>query len=315
MRRSIFLFILLISFSLSIASQSLCDQDGFRVLHFTKTTGFDHNTRNESNSMFSAIGASRGFTITNTQNTDLFDELDSLLNFPVIIFSNASSNNNNPALSAAQQSNFKAYIEAGGSFIGIHAASDAYRNNNWTFYTDTVLGSVVQSSPNHTSSNHVNDMDHMTSHETLSGIPDPWSKEEEYYYWDINGGMIDSTNFTGLLRVRNTGSNSYDRTRRMAWYRELPSGARTFYTALGHKKNNYTTAGNTFRKLLENAVCWTANSQPGVVNGGNVKVVGGNLSIVDAGTGVILKSPGGDCFLLTVDDDGQLITTSTTCVN
>ncbi len=314
MRRFLFVHFLFLSFSFSLTSQSLCDQDGFRVLHFTKTTGFDHNTRAQSSAMFSDIGSSRGFTITDTQDTDLFDELDSLLKFPVIIFSNTSSNNNNPALSSSQQANFKAYIDAGGSFIGIHAASDAYRNNNWKFYTDTILGAVVQNGPNHTPANHVNIMDHMTSHETLSSIPDPWNKEEEYYYWDINQGMIDSINFTGLLRVRRTGPDSYDRSRRMAWYRELPSGARTFYTALGHKRINYTTTGNSFRKLLENAVCWTANGQPGSFNGGNVKVAGGHLSIVDNGAGIILKSPLGKCFLLTVDENGQLTSTPTSCV-
>lgn len=283
--------------------QSLCGADTtFRVLHFTKTSGFDHNTRDSSATMFTEIGLLHNFTIDDTEDASIFDELDSLLNYSIIIFSNTSGNS---LFDDTQKANMEAYIDAGGSFLGIHAASDTYRTG-WPWYNN-LLGAIVQSGPNHTSQNHNNDMDHELEHEILEGIPDPWNKTEEYYYWDLNGGMIDTINFATLLRVRQTGNETYDRARPTTWFRTFPSGARSFYTALGHQKSNYTDSSNEFRQLISNAVCWLAYDQSqSVVVGPRVSVDGAHLQVSDAGQAVIMKSPNGSCYKLLVNNAGQL---------
>ena len=120
MMRSILSSFFFISIITGSYGQSLCDGDGFRVLHFTKTTGFDHQTRSESKNMFTAIGNARGFTIDDQPGTEKFDHIDSLRNYAVVIFSNTSSKNSAPALNATQQQNFETYINEGGSFIGLH---------------------------------------------------------------------------------------------------------------------------------------------------------------------------------------------------
>ncbi|MEM7571444.1 MAG: DUF4832 domain-containing protein [Bacteroidota bacterium] len=245
---------------LSFAQSASCGgAESFSVLHFTKTNGFDHNTRNQSFQMFSDIGLNENFTVVTTQDAAVFEDLASLQSFEVIIFSNTSGNN---LLNAEQRSNMEAYIAGGGAFLGIHAATDTYRNGSWPFY-NSLVGAIVQSGPNHTSSNHVNDMDHIeVGHPILNGIPDPWNKREEYYYWELNGGQIDA-NISELLRVRQTGNNSYDAARPISWYKELDNGARSFYTALGHHRSDYTgsSADAEFQLLLRNALCWCVEAE------------------------------------------------------
>jgi type 1 glutamine amidotransferase len=173
------------------------------------------------------------------------------------VFSNTSGNN---LFDAAQRANIEAYMADSGSILGIHAASDTYRNGSWPFYNQLV-GAIVQSGPNHTSQNHVDTMDHIDAgHPVLTNLPDPWVKEEEYYYWDLNGGMIND-DINELLRVRRTGPNSYDRERAITWSQEFDNGGRSVYTALGHKQSNYTDANNEFRLLIENAICWLAEDR------------------------------------------------------
>jgi hypothetical protein len=99
-------------------------------------------------------------------------------------------------------------------------------------------------------------MDHSATHPILDNIPDPWNKTEEYYYWE--NGFLEPT-FNSLLMVRSTGGNSYDAARMITQYKELSSGGRSFYTALGHATNNYTDPNNEFEILNKNALYWVAN--------------------------------------------------------
>jgi len=292
--------------------QSLCDYPDttFTVLHFTKTNGYDHSTRSQSKNMFEDIGADNNFTIFDTQDASVFDDQTALNAYSVVIFSNTSGSN---LLSQSQKDNFEAYIAQGGSFIGIHAASDTYRTG-WPFYNN-LLGAIVQTSPNHTSSNHTNFMDHHSDHEVLDGLPDPWEKTEEYYYWDLNGGMIQEDSIGTLLKVRKTGSNVYDRERPITWLKTFPSGTRSFYTALGHGSNNYSSDDN-FRQLMTNAVCWAAyDTDFNEVDGNKIKVQNSHLVLSESGNSIIMKSPNGSCHKMVVDNAGHLKMIPVKCVD
>ncbi|PHI21767.1 hypothetical protein CEQ90_00325 [Lewinellaceae bacterium SD302] len=237
--------------SLSAQNISCGGANAFQILHFTKTNGFDHGTRNVSNTMFSEIGTTENFTVVNSQNANVFDDLNTLLGYEVIIFSNTSGNN---LLDQTQRDNVEAYMAAGGAFLGIHAATDTYRNQSWPFYNQLV-GGIVQSGPNHTANNYPGTMDVIGSHPSTVNLPNPWEKPEEYYYWELNGGQLDP-NIVETLRVRETGPESYDAARPISWYQTFAEGGRSYYSALGHGQFNYTDPDNDFRQLMRDALCW-----------------------------------------------------------
>lgn len=229
-----------------------------RILHYTETTGYNHGTADESFAMFYALGQEHGWVVIDAPNSTKFGSVDTLDNYACVIFSNTSGNS---GLSAAERANFEAYIAGGGSYLGIHAASDTYRHSTangnktgtWDWYAENVAGASVQESPNHTSSNHNNTMfQQAIGHPTLASVPGQWNKTEEYYYWQ-NGYL--ASGFTELLRVASTGNKSYDAPRMMAHCKDLPGGGRAFYTALGHSSWNYDTT-TTFSALLEDAMLW-----------------------------------------------------------
>ncbi len=245
-----------------VLPQSAIAQCGgsFQVLHYTETTGYDHNTRNQSLAMFQSWATAENYTVTQDNDGSEFNSLANLQQYAVVVFSNTSGNS---GLNATQRSNFEAYINAGGSYLGIHAASDTYRHSSanggskgtWDWYAETVAGASVRQNPNHTSSNHNNTMSvEVPAHPTMANVPSPWNKTEEYYYWE--GGYLNNT-FTELLRVGQTGNNSYDAPRQMAHCKELAGGGRTFYTALGHAGSNYTNDQN-FKNLMKDALLWCA---------------------------------------------------------
>lgn len=252
MRFPTFLFLLLPCFTFA---QVRCGGGAeFQILHFTHTQGFDHDTRNQSAQLFTDIGTAENFTIVNTQDVSAFDDLPTLLGYEVIVFSNTSGN---VPFNAAQRENLENYITAGGAFLGIHAATDMYRDGSFPYYTGLVGGSR-RNSPAHTSSNFNGTMDTVGRHVSTDNVPDPWAKQEEYYYWPDTGLVA---GITEVLRVQATGSNSYDAARPISWYQTFPSGGRSFYTALGHAQSNYTDSNNVFRQHLRDAFCWCVEAE------------------------------------------------------
>ncbi len=232
-----------------------------RALHFTRTSGFDHNTRAASYAMFSFIANEIGITVDDDASGDPFSDLAVLDQYDVIIFSNTSGN---AILDAGQRAVFEQWVADGGSVLGIHAASDTYRHStangnntgSWDFYAE-LIGASVQENPNHVSGTPSYALSHIGTHPSTNSLPDPWVKNEEYYYWE--GGYYGPGNFA-VLQVEGTVGpngmiNSYDAARPMSWYRLLPSGSKVFYTALGHAQDDYVTDAR-FRSHLRDALQW-----------------------------------------------------------
>lgn len=220
--------------------------------------------------MFQSIAQEVGVSVDDDQSGDPFSDPASLSEYDVIIFSNTSGN---AILSAQQQSNFEAWVANGGHVMGIHAASDTYRHSTangsntgtWDFYAE-LIGASVQENPNHVAGTPQYAMQHIGQHASTVNLPDPWVKNEEYYYWE--GGYYGPDN-TEVLRVEETIGpnglvNSFDAPRPMSWYRELPNGSRVFYTALGHATENYTSDA-LFRAHIRDAFVWLLEGSTGLV--------------------------------------------------
>ncbi len=239
------------------------------ILHYTETSGYDHQTRQQSYNMFSQMGVQNGFVVDNDSTGDAFNILVNLQQYDVIIFSNTTGNG---ILDSVQQQNFMQYIDYGGNFIGIHSATDTYRHSTangtntgtWDWFAE-LLGGSVRVNPSHVNGTPSYNLYAQSAHPLLNNIPDPWYKAEEYYYWE--DGYLNPANIVLQEVEQTTGPNgqvnSYDSSRAITWYRELPAGQRVFYTALGHDVSNYTS-DTTFYKLLENAVLWAGDSGTGV---------------------------------------------------
>ena len=240
-----------------------------KILIYHETNGFRHTGAIDNGiTMFEDLGNENGAWIAdNSQESTVFTT-SNLEQYDVVVFLNTSGNN---LLSESEKLAFENFIASGKGFIGIHAATDTYRDGVWPFYNELV-GGIVQSSPNHTNNNFNADIEVVSSHPTvdfLGPVGTIWNKDEEYYYWQNNGGQL-STDNTVVLEVESTGSNSYDEARPITWYKEsitydddnndatpevTLSGFRSFYTALGHNGSDYSSNSN-FRTLIKNATLW-----------------------------------------------------------
>src|SRR5690606_33865678 len=90
-----------------------------RVLVFSKTAAFYHQSIPAGNKALMELGEEHGFEVDTTTNAEWFNE-DSLKNYSAVVFLSTTGD----VLNHQQEVAFERYIQAGGGYVGIHAASD-----------------------------------------------------------------------------------------------------------------------------------------------------------------------------------------------
>ncbi|MEO1451102.1 MAG: ThuA domain-containing protein, partial [Bacteroidota bacterium] len=152
---------------------------------------------------------------------------ENLEQFDAIIFLNTTGN----ILNAAQQTAFEEFIQSGGGYVGIHAASDT--EYDWPWY-EGLVGAYFQNHPPGTSSADIKVSDRV--HPSTAGLPHSWTRTDEWYNFRMNPrgnvhvlATVDETSYAG-------GSMGFDHP--VTWCHEY-DGGRAWYTALGHTSASY----------------------------------------------------------------------------
>lgn len=198
-----------------------------RILVFTKTTGFRHSSIPVGQLAIIKLGARHGFDVDTTENAALFNE-DSLNKYAAVVFLNTTDSKDS-LLDYYQKNAFERYIQAGGGFVGVHAATDA--EYHWGFYT-RLVGAHFLSHPEQQEAV-LNIVD--STHISTKHLPGQWKRKDEWYnFKQLNKDVhvlikIDEHSYKG-------GVNGEDHP--MAWYHEF-EGGRAFYTELGHTEESY----------------------------------------------------------------------------
>jgi len=159
-----------------------------------------------------------------TRNADVFTT-DNLKNYKVVVFLNTSGD----IFNEAQQTAFEKYIQSGGGFVGIHAATDT--EYEWQWY-NKLVGAYFLSHPNQQKATiNVTDKNNVAT----SFLPEKWERTDEWYnFKNINPDIkvlayLDETTYTG-------GQNG--QTHPFIWCHEF-DGGRAFYSGVGHRDDNY----------------------------------------------------------------------------
>ncbi|MFK7846325.1 MAG: ThuA domain-containing protein [Rhodothermales bacterium] len=231
-RRKLFLFsivplALILAYFLFFRGES----GQINALVFSSTEGFRHESIEAGTKAIKQLGDAHGFGVTATEKPEVFVE-SYLKDFNVVIFLNTTGD----VLNDAQQIEMNRFIQAGGGFVGIHAAADT--EYDWPWYGELV-GGWFKSHPldPNVREGIVQVVD--AKHAGASGLPATWNKVDEWYDYKLMNPDI-----TVLLNVDETSYKKADETpeaapRPIAWYHEF-DGGRAFYTGLGHTPESYT---------------------------------------------------------------------------
>ena len=196
-----------------------------RVLVFSKTAGYRHESIEVGKKALLALGTANGFTVDTTEDAARINE-DSLKHYAAVVFLSSTGN----ILDRTQEIDLERYIQAGGGYVGIHAASDA--EYDWRWYGRLVGGYFASHPDQQEATLRVADTkDGSTAH-----LPAEWKRKDEWYNFkslapDLHVLLtIDETSYKG-------GTNGA--THPMAWYHAV-DGGRSWYTELGHTVESYS---------------------------------------------------------------------------
>ncbi|GGD70788.1 hypothetical protein GCM10011514_38620 [Emticicia aquatilis] len=223
MKKVILLYALLLSV-LGVQAQK-------RVLVFSLTRGFHHNSIKEGNQYFLELGKKQGIAIDTTTDATKFNE-ENLKKYNAVVWLSTTGDVLNPA----QQADFERYIQAGGGYVGIHAASDT--EYNWPWYND-LMGGYFASHPGGRVSN-VQNGKMITldkSFPASAHFPETFERKDEFY--DFKSLKKDILKF--IVRV---DEGSYEMGKMgdfhpMAWYHEY-DGGKAFYSNYGHTPETFS---------------------------------------------------------------------------
>lgn len=221
-----YIWLALITFAVLVISCSKKRSGKPRVLVFTKTAGFVHASIPKGIAAIQKLGTENGFDVDTTSDAAYFNE-DSLKKYATVIFLSTTGN----VLDNRQEIAFERYIQAGGGYVGIHAATDT--EYDWGWY-GRLVGAYFLSHPKPQQAKFIiKDKEFAATSFFKDTV---WQHTDELYNFkklnpDVKVIMtIDESTYEG-------GANGA--VHPMSWYHDY-DGGRAFYTALGHVDECYT---------------------------------------------------------------------------
>lgn len=207
------------------------DLQDARVLVFSKTKGWRHDSIPAGIAALQKMATENFFTVVATDDADTFTDAQ-LSSFNAIVFLNTTLD----VLDDNQQIAMERFIQAGGGFVGIHAAADTEWEGDWYWYRK-LIGAVFKNHP-HQPSNvqmarvNVKDATHYATEKLPMSfdVVDEWYNFDAFYEFNHVLLTVDETSYHG---------GEQGAYHPIAWYHEF-DGGRSFYTGLGHTIEAYS---------------------------------------------------------------------------
>ncbi|MFD6492962.1 ThuA domain-containing protein [Streptomyces sp. NPDC060188] len=213
----------------------------FRVLVYTRTADYRHDSIPAGIAAVRALGEAHGFAVDATEDPAAFEApLDA---YAAVVFLSTSGD----VLTPPGRDRLAAYVDGGGGFAGVHAA--ACTEYDWPYYGE-LLGARFDRHPDLQPGRAVVE-DH--GHPATRHLSRVWEFTDEWYDFRATP--------RGSVRVLvSADESSYEGggmgdDHPLAWCRTQGAG-RVFYTALGHTAEAYDD--EDFRRHLLGGIAWAA---------------------------------------------------------
>jgi type 1 glutamine amidotransferase len=219
-----------------------------RVLVFTKTAGFRHESIPAAIAAVRDLGAANGFVVDATEDSDAFTNAN-LARYDAIVFLMTTGD----VLDERQERAFEGFIRRGGGFAGVHSAADT--EYGWAWYGGLV-GAYFKSHPQiqRATVRVVN-----RRHPSTAGLPRTWTRTDEWYNFARNPrpsvhviAMLDEASYS-------PGPDAMGSDHPIAWWQAY-QGGRAWYTAGGHTAESYSDP--LFRRHLLGGIRYAAGLTP-----------------------------------------------------
>ena len=222
----------------------------FRVLVFSRTTGYRHASIPAGVAAIRRLGRARGFGVDHTEDEGRFTDRG-LAPYAAVVF---LSTTGEPLARAAHRRAFRRYVERGGGFLGIHAASDSFYD--WPWYVGLVGASFRRHAPGTPAANVLVEDRHTAA---TAGLAPVWRRTDEWYAFRSNPRGRVHVLATVDERSYDPDDASMGADHPIAWCRRY-DGGRSLYTAMGHTSESFREP--SFEAHLLGAIEMAAGAAP-----------------------------------------------------
>lgn len=223
---------LLALFLLGSCATAPRDLGGARILVFSHTSGYRHESIDVALPALRRLIEEEGGVVTLSEDPAVLDP-GQLAGFDAIIFLSSTTDPLRPEsewLTGPRRNSLQAFVRRGGGIVGIHAASDSHYH--WPWYGE-MLGGRFDRHPPGTVRGRLSVAD--ADHPATARLSRTISHTDEYY------AIRDFRPGSRLLLTLDPASigEPAGAPWPMSWTREF-EGGRIFYTALGHTAETYS---------------------------------------------------------------------------
>jgi cytochrome c len=207
---------------------AMTQSDSPKILVFSKTAGFRHASIEDGQQALFKLGKEMAIAVDTTEDGRLFNP-QQLKNYDAVVFLNTTGD----VLNEVQEDAFESYIQSGGAYMGIHAATDT--EYDWPWY-GKLAGAYFDGHPGgpNVREGQVTVVDH--KHPSTQNLPKTWIKKDEFYDFKAYNEAVH------VLITVDESSYDWDKMgdfHPLSWYHEY-DGGRAFYTNFGHTKASFT---------------------------------------------------------------------------
>ena len=206
-----------------------------RVLVFSKTAAFRHDSIPTGIAAIRDLGSQNGFAVDATEDASAFTT-SNLAQYQAVVWLSTTGD----VLDSTQQSAFESYVNGGGGYVGVHSAADT--EYDWSWYGGC-CGAYFLSHPAQQNANVIVEDN---TNDSTAHLPSTWRRYDEWYNYRSNprGNVnvlmrLDESSYSG-------GTMGSDHP--ITWWHDVGSG-RAWYTGLGHTIESYSDT-NVTRMLL-----------------------------------------------------------------
>jgi type 1 glutamine amidotransferase len=217
-----------------------------RVLVFSKTAGFRHDSIPAGVSAVRQLGLQHAFEVDSTEDSSQIEDAI-LARYRVVIFLNTSGD----VLDDQQQQAFERFIRKGGGYLGVHAASDT--EYGWPWYGQLV-GAAFAGHPE-VQDAVIEVVDR--GHRSTSHLPARWPRRDEWYNFSKKPAA--GIRVLAMLDERSYQGGTMGSEHPIAWCHEF-DGGRSWYTAGGHTIESYSEP--LFLEHLLGGIQWAGQFGP-----------------------------------------------------
>lgn len=213
-----------------------------RVIVVTATAGFRHDSIETAENVIADIGSRtrwfEPFFVRTEEEAIQALSTTSLRNARLVMFVNTTGE-----IAPGSRTALLQWIEAGGAFIGVHAAADTWHDS--TAYLQ-MLGGEFERHPEETTVEvFVDD----AAHPSTKALESPYSIFEEIYFFK----NFSAEHVSMLMSLKVNPESGDPGFFPLAWHREHGRG-RVLYTALGHRSETWLSPW--FQQHLTGSIAW-----------------------------------------------------------